>query len=252
MPSLLAATHGIGLVVVAAGGAGGCQSSRDASSAANRNTGGGQALVADDNGRIEAATTGTTGISGRWFASADTENCQKRGKHAASECSLFVVPEPGARTFRPTGDLGMCTVGIVGKVTLGPDGQTDWGNITGARIGSTLRDGGPYDASAHGVTGLAFHIDSEPPPGGRLRVEVATEATSADPPWWGGAAADVSPVHAGDNQFRWADVGGPLYTDKPPPFDPKQLLSIGFHVFAEPSAAKSFSFCISHLTALAN
>src|SRR4051812_42309783 len=111
MPAPLAVAHGIWLVVVAAGGAGGCQSSREASSPANRNTGAGQALVPDQQGRVDGSTTGTTGIAGRWFASADTESCQKRGKHAASECSHFVSPDPRAPSFRPTGDVGMCTVG---------------------------------------------------------------------------------------------------------------------------------------------
>ena len=128
----------------------------------------------------------------------------------------------------------------------------DWANISGARIGLTLGDGGPYDAVGHGVTGFAFHIDSEPPPGGRILVELATETARATPPWWGGAVAEVSPVHGGDNQFRWADVGGPLYMENPPRFDPARLLSIGFHMRADPAGANSFSFCISHVVALMN
>src|SRR5436190_1588736 len=206
--SLLAVAHGIGFVIVMAGGGGGCQGSRETASGAKRETGAGQALVPDENGRIEGSTTGTTGIAGRWFATADTEDCRKRGKHTAAECSLFVIPDPRTPAFRPTGDLGMCTVGIAGKVVLGSDERMDWANISGARIGLTLGDGGPYDAVGHGVTGFAFHIDSEPPPGGRILVELATETARATPPWWGGAVAEVSPVHGGDNQFRWADVGG--------------------------------------------
>src|SRR5437763_5594470 len=100
MPAPLAVAHGISLVVLAAGGAGGCQSSRDTSFPAYRMPGAGQALVPDDQGRIDGSTTGTTGIAGRWFASADTESCQKRGKHAAGECSHFVSPDPRAPSFR--------------------------------------------------------------------------------------------------------------------------------------------------------
>jgi hypothetical protein len=206
--------------------------------------------VPDETGRIEPSTTGTTGITGRWFASADTEDCQKRGKHAARECSLFIAPDPRAPTFRPTGDLGMCTMGVVAKVLLGSDGRMDWGNMTGASIGVTLDDGAPYDAPAHGVTGLAFHIDTQPPPGGAMLVELATETSRAGFPWWGGGTGDASPVRAGDNQFRWSDVGGPLYVENPPRFDPTRLLSISFHVRTDPAGAKAFSFCISHLAAL--
>ena len=86
----------------------------------------------------------------------------------------------------------MCAVGIAAKAIAGPDGNPDWGNIWGARIGLTLNDGEPYDARAHGVTGLAFHIDAEPPPNAGLRVQLRTHPGN-DPPLWGGAAAETSP-----------------------------------------------------------
>ena len=196
--------------------------------------------------------TGTTGIQGRWFASVDTQDCQTRGKHVARECSLFVTPDPKAPRFPPTADLGMCTVGVAAKAIAGADGTADWQNIFGARVGLSLNDGGPYDAPAHGVTGFAFHIDGEPPPNAGIRVEMATASSRMEPALWGGSVAERSPVHAGHNEFRWADVGGPLYVRPPPRFDPTRLLSIAFSVPTDSAGAKTFAFCIDHLTALTN
>src|SRR5215471_16125798 len=116
---------GVLLAVVAAGVGGGCRSEVRASAAANSPAHGEQTLALDDEGHVSSAAVG---IDGRWFASADTEDCQKRGKHAARECSLFIAPDPRAPTFRPTGDLGMCTMGVVAKVLLGSDDRMDWGN----------------------------------------------------------------------------------------------------------------------------
>lgn len=211
-----------------------------------------QAIVPDENGRIADSTTGTTGIRGRWFAATDADDCRKKGKHAAGECSLFITPDPQSPAFRPTADLGMCTVGIAAKVLARPDGNPDWDNMWGARIGVTFNDDLPYDASAHGVTGLAFHIDSEPPPNLEIRVQLPTANAIKDPAFWGGAAANTSPVHLGRNEFRWADVGGPTYVANPPALDRTRLLSIVFTVPAHPAGAKVFSFCVSQLAALTN
>ena len=93
----------------------------------------GQLLAPDDNGRVEQSTTGTTGIQGRWFAAADTDDCHRRGKHAVRECSLFITPNPQAPAFGPTADLGMCTVGVVAKAVAGSDRTADYANIYGAR-----------------------------------------------------------------------------------------------------------------------
>jgi hypothetical protein len=259
------------LLLVIVGVAGGCRSGGVSSPAKGR-SGAGQALDVDENGRVDRAVTGTTAIRGRWFASADTEDCQRRGRYAPGQCSMLITPDPHSPTFPPTLDLGMCAIGVAGKVIVGANGRMDWNNIYGARIGLLLAEDGPYDAVAHGVTGFSFHIDTEPPPAGGLRVEVSTEATEprdascessqcGDPrelaapflqPWWGGAAGETSPVHAGYNEFRWVDVGGPIYIDSPPPFDPTRLLSLSFYVPSTSSGFIAFSFCISHLTALTN
>jgi hypothetical protein len=208
-------------------------------------------LVPDDQGRVERSTTGTTGIQGRWIASTDAEDCRTKGKHAAAECSRLVTPDLRSLHFSPTGDLGMCMVAVTARVIVRSDGVIDFANIWGARITFTLQDGDSYDALAHGVTGFAFHIDAEPPPRA-LRVELATATAPLDPAFWGGFGSEVSPVHAGHNEVRWADVGGPIWQDRPPRFDPTRLISISFMVPAESHRAKAFSFCIDQLTALTN
>src|SRR4051812_20101805 len=60
----------------------------------------GQPLVPDQNGRIDRSTTGTTGIGGRWVARADSEDCQRGGKHELDACSRFISPDPHAPTLR--------------------------------------------------------------------------------------------------------------------------------------------------------
>ncbi len=245
-PLLLAMLHG-GLLVAAAAG-GGCRSA-NTSPRASGSHGARQPIVPDENGRVHDSTTGTTGIRGQWFAETDSDDCHKKGKHPATACSRFVTPDPRSPSFRPTGDLGMCVVGVAAQVIAGPDGNPDWTNMWGARIGLTLNDGQPYDAAAHRVTGLAFHIDSEPPPNAGLRVQLPSHPSN-DPPSWGGAAAEISPVHAGRNEFRWRDVAGPPYIENPPAVDPSHLLSITFAVPTRSAGANSFSFCISQLAAL--
>lgn len=249
-PLILAVLQSGLLGAVAAGGAG-CRSATNTSPGATGSRSATQALVPDENGRVHDSTTGTTGIRGQWFAETDSDDCQKKGKHPAKACSLFATPDPRSPSFRPTADLGMCAVGVAARAIAGPDGAPDWTNIWGARIGLTLNDGEPYDAAAHRVTGLAFHIDSEPPPNAGLRVQVPAHQ-GGDPPLWGGAAAETSPVHAGQNEFRWKDVAGPPYVENPPAVDPSHLHSIVFDVPTSPAGARSFSFCIREVAALLN
>lgn len=223
----------------------------DCGSAESTAGGAGQLLRPDATGWVDRTTTGTTGIQGRWYAFTDASNCLPR--HAATECSALVRPDPDDPSFGVTGNLGMCAVGVVAKVIAGPDGQLDWSNMWGARIAFDLNDGTDYDAPVHGVTGLAFHIGAEPARGAEMQVLLPTAATTPhDPAWWGGATAETSPVHAGRNEIRWADVGGPNYLESPPPFDPTHLRSIQFGVKANELSAKSFAFCIDQLTALAD
>ena len=156
----------------------------------------------------------------------------------------------------------MCMAGIAARVIDGADGQPDYANIYGAAMAFDLDHvpddaalQGPagrraYDARANGVTGIAFDIDSEPPPRAGIRVEIMTVTAPGPAPFWGGAALDASPVHAGHNAFRWEAVGGPLFVDAPPAFDATEILAVQFHVASDLIAAKSFSFCVNNVVAL--
>jgi hypothetical protein len=206
-------------------------------------------LVADRSGRVDPATTGTTGIRGRWFASADTDDCRERGKHPASECSVLIAPDPSAAGFEPTQDLGMCAMGVAAKAIAGADGNPDWSHIWGVHVGLTLNDGAPYDALEHRITGFAFHIDVEPPRGAGFRILFPTPSID-DAALWGGSVSETSPVHAGRNEVRWKDVGGPPWVANPRPFDPTRLVSLVFQIPSTASGATSFAFCIDQLVAL--
>ena len=240
--------------VLAAGAAAGCRPAGEAVSDPGAGDGRSkratreQLLVPDAQGRVARSTTGATGIQGRWGVNADTEVCQTVGKHDARDCSRIVTPDPAAPVFAPTADLGMCATGVVAPVIVGKGGKMDYNQIWGATVFFTF-DGRGFDAPAHHVTGFGFHIDAEPAPG-LLRVMLSTVSRHIDAAFWGGSASEASPVHAGRNEFRWADVGGPIWVDNPPPFDPTELTELQFFVPTVPGAARSFSFCIDQLTAL--
>jgi hypothetical protein len=227
-------------------------------------------LTPDETGRVDRTTTGTTGIEGGWYVYSDSTNpegvapgdCQNSG-HDTAECSTVITPDPAAQTFPPTVvdgfGLGNCVVGVVARALRYANGSLDFTHIWGLGIGVTFNAGQLYyDAPAHGVTGVAFDIDSEPPPQGGIRVQVPTQTTAKQAAWWAGATDDTSPVHAGHNEFRWADVGamsppsGGAPVAAPPPFDPTRILGIQFQAMPDPSGRKTVSFCISNLTALGN
>jgi hypothetical protein len=223
-----------------------------------------QLLVPDETGWVAVATTGKTRIQGVWFAAADgigskgvaPGDCQAAG-HADAACSVVSEPDPAAPEYPPTKDLGMCTRGIVGKAAAGADGTPDYSHVWGAEIVFALSSSSfpdyrldTYDAIRNGVTGFAFDIDSEPAPGAEIRVELPTLGTETSPAWWGGATADRSPVHAGHNEVRLEEVGGPLYLIHPPRLEESKLLQIDFLIPSNASHAVSYSFCINNLTAL--
>jgi hypothetical protein len=105
----------------------------------------------------------------------------------------------------------MCTSGTVAVVIADTNGLPDYANITGAGIGLDLNNsGGPapvrgvFNATAKGVTGLAFDLEIVALPG--LRVEFptpATDGTSAGAAYWGANVSFAnSPAVAGTNVFR--------------------------------------------------
>ena len=189
--------------------------------------------------------SGKTEIQGAWFAASDGQaECLQAGYAA---CSVISEPDPNAPFYPPTKDLGMCTSGVVAKGTGSPP---IWGAMIGFVLNETASGRRPYDAEAHGVTGFAFDLDSEPGPGAEIRVELPTETTQGDPASWAGKTQPYSPVHAGHNEFKWSEVGGPIYLLHPPALDLRKLMQVGFHVLPNPQHEVSYRFCIQNLTAL--
>jgi hypothetical protein len=205
------------------------------------------------------------GVQGSWYAFGDgigadgtatTGICEARGGHPAAACSMIVTPAVGS--FPNVGGK-MCTSGTVAVVIAGTNGLPDYANITGAGIGLDLNNSagpapvrGVFNATAKGVTGLAFDLEIVALPG--LRVEFptpATDGTSVGAAYWGANASFAnSPVVAGTNVFRWADVR--IAGAAPTAFDPTMLESVLFHVPTNVTSTGPYSFCVSNLRLLTN
>jgi hypothetical protein len=221
-------------------------------------------LTPGPTGFVDMAVTAPTGIQGAWYAYGDgigpdgqpaTGDCVKLGMHAPTECSQIASPSFGS--FDNVAG-SMCTHGTAAKVVNLVNGtMPDYNNMWGAGIGLDLNNGGgdaavkaPYNATMHGVTGIAFDIDVIPLAG--IRVEFPTPTTTATAAFWGGLSKMKSPILVGHNEFRWAAVNGPFYLPSPPNFDPTNILSMQFHVPTATDASSDYNFCISNVQALTN
>jgi hypothetical protein len=209
------------------------------------------------------------GVFGSWWAVGDNylalgpssiPTCAAAG-FSPDLCSMITTPPQGAPFLPDPNGKGMCTSGIAARVIPGQDGTLAYSSIWGNLIAFDLNTTGPditptmvfpYDAPAHGITGFAFDIDAVPP-GGHLRVTFPTVATVNQPAYWDGASQDQSPILApGHYEMRWPEIGGPFYLGNPPPFDPTQLRTIGFHVVSNANEAVPYSFCIKNVVLLTN
>lgn len=233
---------------------------------------GGITLVPDRTGWVDLMAEGNTiGVQGAWYPYGDrygVAKCTSVGMHLPAECSSISTPDPLIPGF-PNEDGTMCTAGetaVVLPCGAGVPGCTagspDYSNMWGAGIGLDLNaagDGGakhPWNATEHGVTGVAFELDEIPANG--LRVEfpivlpdtTTTEDHADGSPYWGAASNfPPSPVKVGRNEVRFSGVTGPRtsYT-----FDTTKILAIQFHVPAITvgSARGAYRFCIKNLTFL--
>ena len=253
------------------GGGGGGNGSGGSGMTGSGGTSGGSmgvALLPNDTGWVEGADN-SLGVQGAWYVYGDgtdgtvamgNGDCQKKGMHADSECSVITKPVPGAGSFPPT-DLAtaqMCTEGTVAKVInlvggTGPDYSNIWGTGIGLDL-AAAKDGGTkgtFDADAKGVKGLSFDINMVPMP--KLRVEIVTTktkgSTAGDDYWGASSSYPPSPVKAGHNEVRWEDFKGPMAKpgDKS---DTAHIEAIHFHVPTTTSASAPFSYCISNLKLL--
>jgi hypothetical protein len=232
--------------------------------------GSGIALMPSADGFFDG--TNEAGILGAWYSYGDyfggtptmagMGDCPVKGMFTQTQCSTITTPVPGA-VFTNTGGK-MCTSGTAAKVINDGAGAPAYSAIWGTGIGFDLNnagtdDGGTgvkgtWDATAHGVTGFSFQIDS-PPIGGQMRVEFPTNAfpgtTDINAAYWGGATMNLSPfTMAGTYSFKWSEVGGPMYLAGASPFDNTKILSMQFHVVTNTSSTIDFNYCISNLKAL--
>jgi hypothetical protein len=209
------------------------------------------------------SSTNALGVQGPWYAYSDgvgfdgssaTGICEARGGHPPAACSSIITPAVGS--FPNVGGK-MCTSGTAAMVIAGASGLPDYANITGAGIGLDLNNSGgavpvrgPFNALGKGVTGLAFDLEFVALPG--LRVEfpaLATDGTASGAAYWGANPSFAnSPVVAGTNVLRWADVG--IAGAAPPAFDPTMIESVLFHVPTTITSTGPFSFCVSNLRLL--
>jgi hypothetical protein len=220
-------------------------------------------LVPDPNGVFDG--NNAAGVRGSWWATGDFYGLD--GSPAGGACSMAGFPPADCsmistpaldRPFAASVSGAMCTSGVVAQVKTGSDGLPAWSSIWGTIVGFDLAVddagvAGPYDAIARGFTGFAFDIDNVSP-GPWLRVEFATVGTNNSAAYWSGVMHDVSPVPGpGHYEIRWPDVGGPMYLGQnAPPFDPRQLTAIRFHVVPNVSVPIPYGFCISNTAFLRN
>ncbi len=222
-------------------------------------------VIAPDRNGLVLASSNTLGAQGPWYSYGDgvgadgaaaTGICELRGGHPASACSTILTPAVGS--FPNTGGR-MCTSGTAAVIIAGAGGLPDYANITGAGIGLDLNNSGGavpvrgvFNATIKRVTGLAFDLEISTLTA--LRVEFPTPATdlgAAGAAYWGANPAfSDSPVVAGTNVLRWAEVR--IAGAAPPAFDPTMIESILFHVPTNRTSAVPYSFCISNLRLLTN
>ena len=130
----------------------------------------------------------TLGVLGAWYSYGDwyggtptaagAGDCPTKGAFTVDQCSAITTPVPGEPFTNVDG--AMCTSGTAAKV-LDMNYSAIWGAGIGFDMNNAGSDGGigkqPYDAAAHNVTGISFHIDT-PPTGGQMRVEFPTSAVT--------------------------------------------------------------------------
>jgi hypothetical protein len=188
---------------------------------------------------------------------------------------VLTRPKPGTPfPPPPSGRHGQCASGISAQAFSNADGYPDFGTFWGNRIGfnlanpGTLADGptliGPYDATAHGIVGFAFDIDTVIP-WERLRVAFPTVGTEDYPAYWMGPPMDLVPlpgggagpagpggppfIRPGHYELLWSEVGGSGWGSV---FDPTMIEAIQFQVLGSETGPVQFDFCVDNITLLRN
>jgi hypothetical protein len=136
--------------------------------------------------------------------------------------------------------------------------MADYTAMWGAGIGLDLNNGGGANAvalygilTAAGVLGFAFDIDAVPLTGIRVEFPTPNTGTTAAIYKPGDSTTNfASPLVAGHNEIRWADIMAPSYVTTPPAFDPTMIVSVQFHVPTSTSASANYMFCIDNFSVI--
>jgi hypothetical protein len=245
----------------------------------------GAKLVPDCDGWLEGFTN-DFGVSGSWYAFGDQypglnrSKCTEFGLHTPEQCSFVSTPPPPPSLGFPQRVAGeMCTSGETamilpctpGLMTAGCP-ALDYANMTGAGIAfdfnaAKSEDGGArnsWNPLDFGFIGFSFEVDVVPSLA--LRIEISQKLTTAEAeavglppgsttddhpdgsPYWGASSTyPASPVTRGLNRVLWSEIRPPRTNYV---FDAARILSLAFHVIADVSARKQYSFCIKNLTLL--
>jgi hypothetical protein len=211
-------------------------------------------------------STTSLGIVGAWFAYGDDlgmngvppGNCETKGMHAASQCSVVTSPAPptdgGIATFPQMTPGTMCLSGTAAQVIGTPP---DYSNIFGIGIGLDFNNPsgtvGTYDATMNHVTGFQFTVAGLPM--GTVRVELQEPATDTSGDAWSYTVTANGQVTVNLKSGTGAGDLSPAFTPPmgttEPPFDPTKLEAIQFHVVTNKTASIMVNnFCISDLAAI--
>jgi len=218
-------------------------------------------LSVDPSGHVtSSAALGISGPSYPYSDGAGTDgvrangDCERAG-HSETECAKVVTPSYSAVGVVDWSVGGLlCTSGTAERVldVVGMPGEPDYAHMWGAGLGFNFSDSNPaYDASAHGVIGIAFDLDESSMPPVGMRIELPTVTTVDEPRVWKPAPLTdqfwTDPLQPGHNVVLFQDVA-PLtfYTDRSA-FDPTQILSVQFHV-PTTNVSSNYAFCIHNLS----
>jgi hypothetical protein len=111
-----------------------------------------------------------------------------------------------------------------------------------------------YNAAGHQMTGIAFTLDTAPPPGFRVQIAMLADGPAGPTEdgtylYWG--ATDLypdSPAVAGVNRLYWPQVKNPIAGG--PALDTTRLASVLFQVSTRIDGATPFAFCVSDVSVL--
>jgi hypothetical protein len=202
-------------------------------------TGGGNGpfLIPDATAWIDGSTN-SYGVQGAIWPYGDWDVCHAAGYTACSSASLAIQPD---RSFCATGvaqQVPPAGGSYAYSIVYGSGIGMDW-DFPGGDAATKL----PYDAVAHGVTGIAFTISGTPAVGVRVLFPAVTQET--DPRY-------VTIIGGGDVSVRFSQATLGYDPTDTVPVNVTELLNIDWGVASNVSNSVPYRFCISNLRVITN